>query len=200
MKQWVGDIRTGKDRNLVNLRDSMLPAAHTKLTIGDVDAKSLYALNSISRVQLERERHGAFSLNDLVVELSHFLDEEVVNKVETEIFSDKLRNDWGLSKEFKVVETRNKEIGLVLNELEELAWRSAGQLNDKDVDHLKAMLSVKRNRDYFDRQFYDNDMSSLKQFAEAANQYDDRLEKIERWIVRKEDEFQSRVVRPPKNL
>ena len=200
MKKWVGDIRTGKDRNLVNLRDSMLPAAHTKLTIGDVDAKSLYALNSISRVQLERERHGAFSLNDLVVELSHFLDEEVVNKVETEIFSDKLRNDWGLSKEFKVVETRNKEIGLVLNELEELAWRSAGQLNDKDVDHLKAMLSVKRNRDYFDRQFYDNDMSSLKQFAEAANQYDDRLEKIERWIVRKEDEFQSRVVRPPKNL
>ena len=88
----------------------------------------------------------------------------------------------------------------MLNELEELAWRSAGQLNDKDVDHLKAMLSVKRNRDYFDRQFYDNDMSSLKQFAEAANQYDDRLEKIERWIVRKEDEFQSRVVRPPKNL
>jgi hypothetical protein len=135
-----------------------------------------------------------------VVELSHFLDEEVVNKIETEIFSDKLRNDWGLSKEFKVVETRNKEIGLVLNELEELAWRSAGQLNDKDVDHLKAMLSVKRNRDYFDRQFYDNDMSSLRQFAEAANQYDDRLEKIERWIVRKEDEFQTRVVRPPKNL
>ena len=104
----------------------MLPTAPTKLTIGDVDAKSLYALNSISRVQLERERHGAFSLNDLVVELSHFLDEEVVNKIETEIFSDKLRNDWGLSKEFKVVETRNKEIGLVLNELEELAWRSAG--------------------------------------------------------------------------
>ena len=194
------DIRTGKDRNLMNLRDSMLPTAPTKLTIGDVDAKSLYALNSISRVQLERERHGAFSLNDLVVELSHFLDEEVVNKIETEIFSDKLRNDWGLSKEFKVVETRNKEIGLVLNELEELAWRSAGQLNDKDVDHLKAMLSVKRNRDYFDRQFYDNDMSSLRQFAEAANKYDDRLEKIERWIVRKEDEFQTRVVRPPKNL
>ena len=125
---------------------------------------------------------------------------EVVNKIETEMFSDKLRNEWGLSKEFKVVETRNKEIGLVLNELEELAWRSAGQLNDKDVEHLKAMLSVKRNRDYFDRQFYDNDMSSLKQFAEAANQYDNRLEKIERWIVRKEDEFQTRVVRPPKDL
>ena len=62
------------------------------------------------------------------------------------------------------------------------------------------MLSVKRNRDYFDRQFYDNDMKSLKEFAEAANLFDDRLEKLERWIVRKEDEFKSRVVRPPKNL
>jgi len=110
LKQWVNDIRNGKDRNLMNLRDSMLPSSHTKLTIGDVDAKSLYALNSISRVQLERERHGAFSLNDLVVELSHFLDEEVVNKVETEMFGEKLRRDWGLSKDFKVVETRNKEI------------------------------------------------------------------------------------------
>jgi hypothetical protein len=63
----------------------------------------------------------------------------------------------------------------VLNELEEVAWRSAGQLNEKDVNHLKAMLSVKRNRDYFDRQFYDNDMKSLEAFAEAANLYDDRL-------------------------
>ena len=162
MKQWVGDIRTGKDRNLMNLRDSMLPSAPSKLTIGDIDAKSLYALNSISRVHLERERHGTYSLNDLVVELSHFLDEEVVSKVETEIFGDKLRNEWGLSKDFKVVETRNKEISLVLNEFEELAWRSAGQLTEKDLEHLKAMLSVKRNRDYFDRQFYENDMKSLK--------------------------------------
>lgn len=62
------------------------------------------------------------------------------------------------------------------------------------------MLSVKRNRDYFDRHFYDNDMQSLTAFAEAANLYDDRLQKLERWIVRKEDEFQSRVVRPPKDL
>lgn len=151
LKQWVSDIRVGKNRNLMNLRDSMLPSAPTKLTIGDVDAKSLYALNSISRVSLERERHGGFSLNDLVLELSHFIDEEVVNKVETELFSDKLRKEWGLSKDFKVVETRNKEISLVLNEMEELAWRSAGQFTDREIDHLKAMLSVKRNRDYFDR-------------------------------------------------
>lgn len=108
----------------------MVPKTHSNLTIKDVDAKSLYSLNSISRVALERDRHGTFALNDLVVELSHFLDEDVVNKVETEVFSDRLRSDWGLSKDFKVVETRNKEISLVLNELEELAWRSAGMLSE----------------------------------------------------------------------
>ena len=131
LKKWVDDLQT---RNLLTLRDSMVPQEVTRLTIGDMEATSIYALNSISRVGLERDIHGAYSLSDLIVEVSHFLDEEVVNKVETEIFSDKLRRDWGLSPDFKVVETRNKEIGLVLNELEEVVWRSAGQLSDKDFE------------------------------------------------------------------
>lgn len=79
------------------------------------------------------------------------MDEDVVNKIETEIFSDRLRKEWGLSPDFKVIETRNKEISLVLNELEEVAWRSAGMFSEKDFEYLKAMLSVKRNKDYFDK-------------------------------------------------
>jgi hypothetical protein len=200
LKQWVADIKERKDRNLGNLRDSMVPGSPTKLTIGEVEAKSLYALNSVSRVSFERERHGLYSMSDLVVELSHFLDEDVVNKIETEIFSDRLRKEWGLSHDFKVIETRNKEISLVLNQLEEVAWRSAGQFDERDMGHLKAMLSVKRNKDYFDKQFFETDMKSLDNFVEAANQYDDRIKLLERWIVRKEDEFKSRVVRPPKSL
>jgi hypothetical protein len=115
LNKWVSDIKNGKDRNLMNLRDSMVPQIPTKLTVEDLDAKTLYALNSVSKVSIEREKHGQFSVSDLVVELSHFLDEDVVNKVETEIFSDKLRKEWGLSKDFKAVETRNKEISTVLN-------------------------------------------------------------------------------------
>jgi len=150
----------------------------------------------VSRVAIERDRHGQYSLSDLVVELSHFLDEDVVNKVETEIFSERLRSEWGLSPDFKVIETRNKEIGLVLNELEEVAWRSAGQLTEADFENIKKMFSVKRNKDYFDKQFYDNDMASMRHFFEAANSYDERLALVERWLVRKEDEINSRVVLP----
>jgi hypothetical protein len=32
-------------------------------------------------------------------------------------------------------------------------------------------------------------MQSLDNFVEAANQYDDRIQLLERWIVRKEDEI-----------
>jgi hypothetical protein len=68
------------------LRDSLVQNKTSQLTIGDLEAKSIYTLNSVSKVQLDRDRHSKFALNDLVLEISHFLDEEVVNKVEMEIF------------------------------------------------------------------------------------------------------------------
>ena len=67
------------------------------MTFNDIDAKNFYTLNTIPRVELDRERHGSYSINELVLELSHFLDEEVINKVELEIFSDKMKYEWGLS-------------------------------------------------------------------------------------------------------
>lgn len=35
-------------------------------------------------------KHRNFAINDLVLELSHFLDEEVINKVEMQIMSKKI--------------------------------------------------------------------------------------------------------------
>lgn len=86
----------------------------------------------------------------MVLELGHFLDEEAVNKVETQMLSERLRNEWGLSKDFKVVESRNKEISLVLNELEEMAYRTAGEFTTQDMNYIKSMLSVARNKTTFD--------------------------------------------------
>jgi hypothetical protein len=148
----------------MNLRDSMLPDTESKLTLNDIDAKNFYVLNSIPKVNIDRDMHGKYSLNDLVLELSHFLDEEVVSKVETEMFSDRLRKEWGLSKDFKVIETRNKEISLVLNELEELAFRSSGMFTDKDLEYVKRMISIKRNKDIVDQSYFENDMKSFEDF------------------------------------
>jgi hypothetical protein len=41
-----------------------------------------------------------------------------------------------LSKDFKLVETRNKEIGMVMNELEEMLFRAAGMFSEKDLGYI----------------------------------------------------------------
>lgn len=61
----------------------MVPKQYSRLSIADsLSAEDIYALNSVPKVNIDRERHENFALNDLVLELSHFLDEEVVNRVE----------------------------------------------------------------------------------------------------------------------
>jgi hypothetical protein len=70
----------------------------------------MYSLNSIPKVELDRDMHGSYSINDIILELGHFLDEELVTKVEMEVMSQRLRDEWDLSSEFMLVEIRNKEI------------------------------------------------------------------------------------------
>lgn len=57
-----------------------------------------------------------------------------------------------------------------------------------------------RNRDHFDKQFYDSDMKSMDEFMEKTNRYDDRAKLLEEWVVRKEEEWKSRAALPPKHL
>jgi hypothetical protein len=43
-------------------------------------------------------------------------------------------------------------------------------------------------------------MDSFRAFFTQANDYDSRIELVERWIVRKEDEIKARVQLPPEAL
>lgn len=185
---------------MFNHRDSMLQSNFTQSTINDLAAEDVYALNKITNVDVDRDRHGAYGLSDLVLELSHVLDDEAINRVELTVMSDRLREEWQLPKDFQIIETRNKEIGILLNEVEELAWRTSGAINQTDSETLKKVLSVGRNKDYFDQQFYEQDMQSLLDFVNQANQFDDRIKLLEEWILRKEQEIKQRVVLPPKAL
>ena len=80
----------------------------------------------------------------------------------------------------------------MLKRTEELAWRMAGCISDKEFDIIKQMVSIDRNEDHFDRQFYDNDMKSMRQFIDDANKYDNRLDLLYTWILRKEMEIKAR--------
>lgn len=129
-------------------------------------------------------------MNDLVLELAHLIDDETINRVELEMMSQRIRTDWKLPKDFHIIETRNKEIGLLLNQMEEIAWRTSGMINEGDMESLQRVLSVGRNQDYFDRQFYNQDMQSFSDFVNQVNRYDDRAQLLEEWIYRKEKEIE----------
>lgn len=58
LKKWVQDIKENKDRNILNLRDSLLPERPSKLTVNNLDSKTMYTLNSVSKVHLDRDMHG----------------------------------------------------------------------------------------------------------------------------------------------
>jgi hypothetical protein len=75
-------------------------------------------------------------VNDLVLELSHFVDEETINRVELEMMTKRIRADWQLPDDFQIIETRNKEIGLLLNQMEEIAWRTSGMINEGEMETL----------------------------------------------------------------
>jgi len=139
-------------------------------------------------------------LNDLLLELSHFIDDDFVNRIEMQMMSNRIKEEWKLPDDFQVIETRNKEVSMVLNELEELAWRMAGTFDGMDIDTLRKMFSVKRNEDHFDKAFYATDMKSMDEFIAKANSYDQRISLLEEWAVRKEEEYKSRAALPPKHL
>ena len=71
-------------------------------------------------------------------------------------------------------------------ELEELAWRCSGMFTENEYDSVKQLVSVDRNWRAFDKEFYQTDMTSMDQFFDEANNFDDRMLLLENWICRKE--------------
>ena len=62
-----------------------------------------------------------------------------------------MKKDFHLSDEFKLVESRNKEVSVALNYLEEQAWRRTGAFTNQEVELIKQMFSICRNDSHFDK-------------------------------------------------
>ena len=69
----------------------MLPKNHSTQKLGlALSNEDMFTLNQIPNVDLHRDLHGSFAISDLVLELSHFIDDEVVNRVEMQMMSKRL--------------------------------------------------------------------------------------------------------------
>ena len=52
------------------ISECLVPTEPSKAKLADLSPEDIYTLNSIPRVKIERENHGKFAVNDLVVELA----------------------------------------------------------------------------------------------------------------------------------
>lgn len=145
-------------RCVLGSADPMLPSRPTSLKISNLLPEDLYALNSVPKVDLHPTVHGDFSLNDLIVELTHLIDSETVRKVELSMLEQKLKTEWDLADNFQLVNQRNKESDLALKEMEEMAWRVSSSFSQAEFDSVKEMLDVDRNWRAFDKEFYQVDV------------------------------------------
>jgi hypothetical protein len=69
----------------------MIPSKSSATRVDSLKAEDFYTLNQINGVEFTREKHGAYALNDLVLELTHFLDQDLVRNVELTCLEEKLK-------------------------------------------------------------------------------------------------------------
>jgi len=140
-----------------------VPDQPSKLTLAEaLSADDFYSLNSLSRVSIQGDdQKHAIALNDLILELSHFIDTNTVRKVELSLLEDNLKAQWELADDFSLVERRNKEIDLVMREMEETSWRAANVFDKQDKQYIEDMVFFDRGLDAFENAFLDIDRSSF---------------------------------------
>ena len=140
-----------------------MPDQPSKLTLAEaLSADDFYSLNSLSRVSIQGDdQKHAIALNDLILELSHFIDTNTVRKVELSLLEDNLKAQWELADDFSLVERRNKEIDLVMREMEETSWRAANVFDKQDKQYIEDMVFFDRGLDAFENAFLDIDRSSF---------------------------------------
>lgn len=91
LKTWVNGLQQDKSFNITNHRDSMIPRNYSKHSLNKLSGEDIFALNQIPGVKFDREKHGNYALNEIVLELSHFIDEEAINRIELSIMSDNIK-------------------------------------------------------------------------------------------------------------
>lgn len=123
------------EETLLAQADILVPGNPSKLTLADaLSPEDFYTLNSLNRVSINGSQRDEIALNDLVLELSHFIDPQTIRNIELSMLEQSLRDTWDLQQDFKLVERRNKEIDLVMRQMEELSWRTADMFSDREME------------------------------------------------------------------
>ena len=199
-KKYISNLQNSlKSSNLLNFEKVGLNPNITKLKFSDLSKEDLDSLNSFQNTKFT-EDYKDYSLSELILELSHFIDNNTIQKVILENFMQ--INFYQISEISRstIFENYNKEPNLINQEIKESLWRLSGTLNEKDKEIILKFFRVKRGKSTFDRLWLDIDEKSLNSFIEDVNCNENRLLLLEKWLKRKEKEYATRINLPAKHL
>ena len=189
LEEWRVEMKKMSPNSAGN---AYLPKSITSLSIGDLSPKDSQFFLNLRNVAFPA--NCSFSLNEIVLELAHFIDDEVINRVEFTLseanelskwkglypHSDgrsRLRPDW-----------ENKELQLRKKELEEQLWLQAGVMTPTDLQTFEDFFGFLKQNTRLGRLWWPYDLGSLREFATAANQRENRLDLMRSWYRRKEQQ------------
>lgn len=112
LKKWNEEVKNCKFSNLATC---MVPSFYSHRSLKDLSAEDIANFGELPLVDLEHLQN--FSLNDIVLELNHFIDNKTIQNIQTEVYMEEHKKHWGIAQDFKFTERRNKEIDLVMGEL-----------------------------------------------------------------------------------
>ena len=142
---WNQEIHKSRFKNLA---DCMVPTDHSNLSLGSLEGIDRDHLNSLPLVDVTGLEK--YAVNDMVLELNNFIDSKIIQNLESEIYVAHHKHEWNLSQDFTLSERRNKEIDLVMGEIEEKVYRHAGKFDETELDGIKRMYQVNRGEGIFD--------------------------------------------------
>lgn len=187
LEEWKAEMKKSSPNSAGRI---YLPKLITSMSLSDLSQKDSQVLQDLRNVSFPAD--CTISLNELVLELSHFIDDEVVNRVEfTMSEATELRKWKGL---FPRADGRsrlrpqweNKELQLRNKELEEQLWLQAGVMTPKDLKTFEDFFGFMKQNTRFGRLWWPYDIWSWREFASLANQRENRLDLMRSWYRRKE--------------
>lgn len=131
----------------------LIPAMPSYQSIGEMSGEDVYKLSALPGVHLDQFKD--YSVNEVVLELSNFIDDNFIKDIEKNVHSSQLRDEWSLDRD---IVHRNKELDIVLSKIEEDSWRTATKFDEKEEESIKKLFLYNHQTTHIGRHYHKKDV------------------------------------------
>lgn len=181
----------------------LIPPKVTSLKLENLPNSDKSIFNSLNKANYEslEQEIEHYSLNELLFELSHFLDDYLVSRIEFHILERGELEDWGITPDqnggskLKPLWT-NKGLWWQNCALEEYIWRKASDFTEKEKKDFLTLFGYERNKSFMDQVYWKMDTKSFDELMKDLEGNDFKLNFVREFWQRKVGERKVRQTIP----